>query len=97
MIHIAPWAATHGLMAGARGGCCRRAARLVLYGPYTRGRRSPIAASNAAFDADLRARDPAWGLRAREAVEACAAAAGLRPVRRFAMPANNLCLVFERH
>ena len=55
----------------------------------------PAAASNLEFDAWLRARDPASGLRRREAVVAEAAAAGLLLRERLAMPANNLMLVFE--
>ena len=94
MIHIAPWAAAQGLIAGA-GRLLPMGGKLVLYGPYVEAD-VPLAPSNAAFDADLRARDPAWGLRAREDVEACAAAAGLTPTRRVAMPANNLLLIFDR-
>lgn len=94
MIHIAPWAATLGLMAGA-GRLLPPGGPLVLYGPF----REPdiaIAASNAAFDADLRRQDPAWGLRSREHVAAAARASGLSMTRRIAMPANNLVLVFTR-
>ena len=94
MIHISPWAATEGLMTGAArvlppGGV------LVLYGPY-REAGVPTAPSNLAFDADLKARNPAWGLRDLEAVTAVAEQAGLRLTRRHAMPANNLSLTFER-
>ncbi|WP_336486970.1 DUF938 domain-containing protein [Methylobacterium nigriterrae] len=94
MIHIAPWAATEGLMAGAarvlpEGGI------LVLYGPFREGGR-PTAPSNAAFDADLRARDPDWGLRDLEAVTRAAEACGLTFRERVAMPANNLCLIYRR-
>jgi hypothetical protein len=71
------------------------AGRLVTYGPYLEDG-VPTAPGNQAFDADLRARHPAWGLRRREAVEAEAARAGLRLEERVAMPANNLLLVFGR-
>ena len=94
MIHIAPWAATQGLMRGAArllppGGI------LYLYGPY-READVPTAESNEAFDASLRARDPAWGLRDLDAVVAEAQSRGLALAARIAMPANNLSLVFRR-
>jgi hypothetical protein len=94
MIHIAPWSAAEGLMAfaGARlppGGV------LLLYGPYFEAE-VETAPSNLAFDADLKARNPDWGLRDRAAVEALALANGLSLERRAAMPANNLSLVFRK-
>jgi len=94
MIHIAPWAAAEGLVRGA-------AARLpsggplVLYGPYRVGG-AHTAPSNAAFDADLRARDPAWGVRDLEAVAALGSDAGFGAPEVRAMPANNLMLRFRR-
>ncbi len=94
MLHIAPWACCAALMQG----CARYLAAqglLVLYGPYLEAE-VPTAPGNAAFDRDLRARNPAWGLRAREDVEAQAARVGLVLRARHAMPANNLLLVFER-
>ena len=72
-----------------------RGGRLVTYGPYLEDDVA-TAPSNLAFDADLRSRDPAWGIRTRDAVNAEARAAGLQPTQRFALPANNLLLVFER-
>jgi hypothetical protein len=68
---------------------------LVLYGPY-RVDGEPFAPSNAAFDADLRSRDPAWGLRCLADVVREAAEAGLAFERRIGMPANNLVLVFRQ-
>ncbi|PSJ38002.1 DUF938 domain-containing protein [Allosphingosinicella deserti] len=94
MVHISPWAATVGLMAGAER-VLAPGAPLVLYGPY---RRSGVATapSNEAFDASLRARDRQWGLRAFEDVSAEAQARGLRFERLVEMPANNLTIVFRR-
>ncbi|MDY0871687.1 DUF938 domain-containing protein [Dongia rigui] len=94
MIHISPWAATAGLMRGtakllSAGGV------LYLYGPYKRGQLH-TAPSNAAFDADLRARDPAWGVRDLDDVAACAASAGFSVPDVLEMPANNLSVVFRR-
>lgn len=94
MIHIAPWAAAQGLMAGA-GLRLASGGQLVLYGPYLEDD-IPTALSNLAFDDSLRSRDPAWGIRRREDVEALAAAHGLTLAERIAMPANNLILVFVR-
>lgn len=94
MIHIAPWACTAGLMQGA----ARHLAPLGLlftYGPYLEDD-VPTAPSNLAFDADLQARDPAWGLRRLADVAATAAAAGLALRERVALPANNLLLVWGR-
>jgi SAM-dependent methyltransferase len=94
MIHIAPWAAAEGLLAGALrilspGGA------LYLYGPYTQAGIA-TAPSNRAFDASLKSRNPAWGLRAVEDMVALAAANGLKLDRLIEMPANNLSLIFLR-
>lgn len=94
MIHIAPWAVTEGLMAGA-GRVLSAGGVLFLYGPFREADR-PFAESNAAFDASLRARDPAWGVRDLDAVAAEAARHGLGLIRRVTMPANNLSLIFRR-
>lgn len=94
MVHIAHWAATEGLM---RGGARLLPAGgvLCLYGPFKRGGRH-TAPSNAAFDADLRASDPAWGVRDLEAVAAEAAAHGFGPPFVEELPANNLFVAFRR-
>lgn len=95
MIHIAPWPAAVGLMRNAAiilptGGI------LFLYGPYRRNgeHTSP---SNAAFDADLKARNPAWGVRDLEAVATLASDYGFSAPNIEAMPANNFSLIFTRH
>ena len=94
MVHISPWTATEGLMAGATR-LLPPAGPLVLYGPYRRAGH-PIEPSNQAFDEDLRRRDPRWGLRGVEDVRACADASGLDLETITEMPANNLCLVFRK-
>jgi len=94
MIHISPWAATEGLMRGA-GRVLDPGAPLYLYGPYRRGGEH-TAPSNAAFDADLRARNPGWGVRDLEAVIAEAGRNGLAFEELVEMPANNLSVVFRR-
>ncbi len=95
MIHISPWAATEGLMVGAGRTLPDPGGLLALYGPF-READVPLASSNAAFDDSLKSRDPAWGLRDRDAVVACARANGLHLTRRVDMPANNLMLLFRR-
>ncbi|WP_339915282.1 DUF938 domain-containing protein [uncultured Brevundimonas sp.] len=95
MIHISPWAATEGLMAGAARMLRHPGGLLCLYGPY-REANVPLAPSNEAFDESLKARDPDWGLRALEDVVQLAENAGLAFTLRNAMPANNLCLLFRR-
>lgn len=95
MIHISPWAATQGLMAGAARVLANPGGLLALYGPY-READVALAPSNAAFDASLKARDPAWGLRDRDEVVALAKTHGLRLTLRLDMPANNIKLLFRR-
>lgn len=94
MVHISPWAATVGLLAGA-GRRLPPGAPLVIYGPF-RQAGIPTAPSNEAFDQSLRARNPAWGLREVEAVAAEAAGTGLSLQEIVPMPANNLTLVLRR-
>lgn len=94
MIHISPWAAAEGLFAGAAK-VLPSGAPLILYGPFLEAE-VETAASNLAFDADLRARDPRWGLRDRSAVDALSDGHGFLPAGRHAMPANNLTLVYRR-
>ena len=94
LIHIAPWPCCAALMRGAArhlapGGV------LLTYGPCLEDD-VPTSPGNVAFDADLRSRDPAWGLRRREDVAEQAGAAGLALRERVAMPANNLLLVWAR-
>lgn len=94
LVHIAPWAVTEALMARA-GQCLVPEGVLFLYGPYRRGGRH-TSDSNAAFDANLRARDPHWGVRDLEAVTAEAEDHGLRLEQVVEMPANNLSVAWRR-
>lgn len=92
LVHISPWSCTVGLMRGA----ARHLAPpgvLITYGPYLEDA-VPTAPGNVAFDADLRQRDSAWGLRRVEDLAALARDAGLQLRERVAMPANNLLLVW---
>jgi len=94
MVHISPWEATLGLLRGAAA-ALPAGGPLYLYGPYRRGG-THTAPTNAMFDAELRAQNPAWGVRDLEAVEAAAAVEGLRLHRFVEMPANNLSVTFRR-
>jgi len=93
VIHISPWEATLGLMAGA-GRLLAPAGKLITYGAYKRGGEH-TAPSNESFDQWLKARDPRFGVRDLEAVEAAASEQGLTLRETIAMPANNFMLIFE--
>lgn len=94
MVHISPWASALGLIAGSarilpRGGA------LILYGPWRKEGLETVP-SNLAFDADLRRRNPEWGLRLVEDFAAAAGEAGLELEALRTMPANNLMLLLRK-
>jgi SAM-dependent methyltransferase len=94
MVHISPWTATQGLIAGAAR-VLNPGGLLFLYGPFREGG-VHTGAGNAAFDADLRARDPSWGIRDLDEITTLAGRQGLTGPERIAMPANNLSVVFRQ-
>ncbi|MDF1792610.1 MAG: DUF938 domain-containing protein [Thalassobaculaceae bacterium] len=95
VIHIAPWTVTLGILAGAAR-WLGPGAPLILYGPFHRDGRH-MSPGNTAFDADLRSRDPGWGIRDLEReVLPVATGVGLRLGAVHEMPANNLCVVLRR-
>jgi hypothetical protein len=94
MIHISPWAATLGLLRGTAK-ALPSGGPLYLYGPYIQARVA-TASSNEAFDASLKARNPAWGIRHLDDVAAAAHDAGFSAPVVTPMPANNLSVVFRR-
>ncbi len=94
MVHIAPWEAALGLLAGAAR-LLRPDGVLFFYGPFMLGR-THTAASNAAFDADLRRRDSRWGMRDVDDLVGEAATHGLELREVVKMPANNLSLFFVK-
>jgi len=94
MIHIAPWSACATLLLHAERWLAP-GAPLVLYGPFKRGGKH-TAPSNAAFDAQLRTRDPEWGVRDLDDVVALARRHSLELVEVVAMPANNFSVVLKR-
>ena len=93
MVHIAPWAASLGLFAGA-GRLLRAGGLLVIYGPFMRDgvHTSP---SNAAFDESLKALNPSWGVRDIADLERVGGASRLRLRETIEMPANNRLVVFS--
>src|SRR5262249_41097823 len=93
MIHIAPWSACEGLMHGAAR-VLGPGRLLYLYGPFRRSG-AHTAPSNEAFDASVRARDPAWGVRDVDDVAREAEARAFTLVELVSMPANNLSLIFR--
>jgi hypothetical protein len=94
MLHISPWATCAALMQGSARHLTADGV-LITYGPYLEGEVS-TSPGNRNFDGDLRQQNADWGLRRREDVEQQAALAGLHLTQRFAMPANNLLLVWSR-
>lgn len=94
MLHFSPWATCTGLMRGAARHLAPNGL-LITYGPYLENG-VPTAPGNLDFDQSLRAQDPAWGLRHREAVELQAHESGLQLAQRLALPANNLLLTWRR-
>ena len=94
MVHISPWSSALGLLDGARrllppGG------PLIMYGPWLKDD-IETAPSNLDFDANLRGRNPEWGLRRVEEFSEEAGARQLRLEATHVMPANNLMLLFRR-
>lgn len=96
LLHISPWATCDALMHGAQRLLAKPAGQLVVYGPFLEDG-VPTSPGNLDFDQSLRAQNPAWGLRQREAVEETAQRHGLHRTRRIEMPANNRLLVFTHN
>ena len=94
MIHIAPLSAAEALLRGA-GNVIAPRGILFLYGPYRRQGRH-TSPSNEAFDEQLKARNPEWGVRNLEDVVHLASTVGLELEQTHDMPANNLAVVFRK-
>ncbi|WP_404302599.1 DUF938 domain-containing protein [Alicycliphilus denitrificans] len=92
--HIVAWPLVEQLFALA-GAHLPAGGVLALYGPFNYGG-TYTSDSNRAFDAWLRARDPASGIRHFEDILALAASHGLALEHDHPMPANNRLLVFRR-
>ncbi|HFC05447.1 MAG TPA: DUF938 domain-containing protein [Rhizobiales bacterium] len=93
MIHIAPGAATPGLIEGAAKRLNSNG-KLIFYGPFKRNGKQ-TADSNEKFDQWLKSRDADWGVRDLEDVTETAKSNGLTHYKTIEMPANNLVVVFR--
>ncbi len=93
MIHIAPWDAALGLAKGA-GEILKTDGQIFLYGPFLEG--IVTAESNFQFDAVLKSRNSAWGVRNLDDVKHIFADAGFNLTGRFVMPAENRMLIFTK-
>jgi SAM-dependent methyltransferase len=93
--HIMSWPQVENMFAGV-GGLLPAGGVFALYGPFNYGG-GHTSASNARFDAMLRHRDPASGLRDAETIVALANRHGMTLEEDNAMPANNRLLVFRRN
>ena len=94
MIHIAPWAVSEGLMAGARR-VLRMGGVIYLYGPYKIDGRH-TAQSNKEFDAWLRTQNAQWGVCDFADMADLAARNDFVLIETVPMPANNLSIIFKR-
>jgi hypothetical protein len=94
MVHISPWASALGLIGGSAR-VLSPEGRLILYGPWLMDD-IETAPSNLDFDADLKRRNPEWGLRRVEDFASAAADQGLKLIETRAMPANNLMLLLRK-
>ena len=93
-LHIMSWPEVEKFFEGV-GEVLEAGGILAVYGPFNYGGRY-TSESNARFDAWLKTRDPASGVRDFEAVDALARAQGLHLLQDVAMPANNRTLVWRR-
>ncbi len=91
--HIMSWTQVERMFAGIAGMPSVRV--FCLYGPFSHGGKH-TAESNARFDAMLRARDPASGVRDLDDIMALARDCGMALAEDNAMPANNRLLVFRK-
>ena len=94
MVHISPWSCCEALFDGAAR-MLKPQAPILMYGPFKRGDEH-TAPSNAAFDKQLRAQDPHWGVRNLDDVIDVAEARGFSLGVVVEMPANNLMVSFVR-
>lgn len=77
------------------GNCLPSNGRFCLYGPFKLDGEF-TSESNRAFDESLKARDPRMGIRELHALHALASDNGLTHARSYAMPANNMLVVWIR-
>jgi SAM-dependent methyltransferase len=95
VLHVTPWACAEALFAGA-GGVLAGGGPLAVYGPCA-ARDAPLGGRLARLDRELRAADPALGVRVVESLDEAAARGGLRREAAIAMPEEgDLLLVYRR-
>lgn len=94
MIHIAPWEAYLGLIAGAKQ-ILPKNGILYLYGPYMINNQH-TAPSNEQFDQSLQAQNPSWGVRNLDDVVAIADKNGFDLEKTVTMPSNNLSVILRK-
>jgi hypothetical protein len=94
LTHIAPWAATTGLLEGSAS-LLGAGGVLYIYGPFKRAGRH-TAPSNAAFDEALRRHDPRWGVRDLDEIARHAGGCNLDLEEVVDMPSNNLSAIFRK-
>ncbi len=92
VIHIAPWTVAQGIARGAAE-LVNSSGFVMLYGPFLTER---TAASNLAFNENLKARNPEWGVRPLDAVTALFLQHSFALQDCVEMPANNLSLIFRK-
>ena len=92
--HIMAWSEVRGMFRGV-GRVLAPGGMLCIYGPFNRNGQF-TAASNAQFDASLRAQAPHMGLRNAEDIDALAREQQLRLVADLPLPANNNLLAWRR-
>jgi cyclopropane fatty-acyl-phospholipid synthase-like methyltransferase len=93
-LHIMSWPEVELFFAGI-GEVLAPGGVLAIYGPFNY-RGAFTSESNARFDAWLKSRDPASGIRDFEAIEALARTQGLTLLQDIAMPANNRTVVWQK-
>ena len=93
MIHIAPITALYGL-AELAAEAVKKGGKMVLYGPFLFGENS--APSNLEFDASLKRRNAAWGVRELDFVKHIFAKNGFNIAKLRDMPKNNFLIGMSR-
>jgi len=91
--HIMSWAGVCAMLEGAAR-VLEPGGMLLIYGPFSRGGEQ-TSESNRRFDRQLRGQDAAMGIRDLDDMDREAARYGLAREAEYAMPANNLLLIWR--
>ncbi|KAF9942495.1 hypothetical protein BGZ67_001477 [Mortierella alpina] len=95
VFHISPWIVGQSIVRGA-GQMLKPGGTLILYGPFKKDGEFNTE-SNREFDQTLRGRDPSWGVRDMEEIEAVAKDEARMSLAQIVdMPSNNYMLFFEK-